>query len=118
MSGSNLSNVVGVLPVADHATAVTWYQRWIGRAPDVEPMEGVAEWQLAENAWIQVSADPETAGRTTIVVGVKDVIAQRSACAAVDVAVGEVNDFGFIKTAEAVDPAGNKILFIEEVPQG
>jgi hypothetical protein len=118
MSGSNLTNVVGVLPVADHATAVTWYHRWIGRGPDVEPMDGVAEWQLAENAWIQVSVDPETAGRTTIVVGVKDVIAQRSACEAVDVAVGEVNDYGFIKTAEAVDPAGNKILFIQEVPQG
>jgi hypothetical protein len=118
MSDSNLTSVVGVLPVADHATAVTWYQRWIGRSPDVEPMEGVAEWQLAGDAWIQVSADPEAAGRTTIVVGVKDVVAQRAACAAVDIAVGNVADYGFIKTAEAEDPAGNKILFIQEVPQG
>ncbi|WP_142050997.1 VOC family protein [Pseudonocardia kunmingensis] len=114
MPGSNLVNVVGVLPVTDHAKAVAWYQKWVGRAPDVEPMEGIAEWQLAENAWIQVAVDPGSAGGTTVVVGVEDLDAQRSACAAVEVAVGEVSDHGFVKTAEAVDPAGNKILFVQE----
>lgn len=118
MSESNLANVVAVLPVTDHGKAVMWYQKWIGRAPDVEPMEGISEWKLAENAWIQVTVDPESAGRTTAVVGVKDIDVQRSACAAVEVAVGDVSDYGFIKTAEAVDPAGNKILFVQEVPQG
>jgi predicted enzyme related to lactoylglutathione lyase len=114
MSGSNLASVVGVLPVTDHAKAVTWYQKWIGRAPDVEPVEGIAEWQLAENAWIQVAVHPESAGRTTVVVGVEDIDAQRSACAAVEVTVGDVNDYGFVRTAEAVDPAGNKIVFVQE----
>jgi catechol 2,3-dioxygenase-like lactoylglutathione lyase family enzyme len=113
----NLVSVVGVLPVADHDEAVSWYQRWIGRGPDVKPMQGVAEWQLAENAWIQVALDPDSAGRTTVVVGVADLDTQCSACAAGDVAVGDVNDYGFVKTAEAVDPAGNKILFVQEVPQ-
>ena len=115
MSESNLQNVVGVLPVVDHAAAVAWYQKWIGRAPDIEPMEGIAEWRIADNAWIQVSTDPEPAGKTTVVVGVQDLDTQRSTCAAAGVTVGEVNDYGFIKTAEAVDPAGNKILFIQEM---
>ncbi|WP_232666706.1 VOC family protein [Pseudonocardia sp. TRM90224] len=118
MSDSNFASVVAVLPVTDHEKAVAWYQSWIGRAPDLVPMEGVAEWQLTGNAWIQVSVDPEPAGRTTAVVGVLDLDAQRAACAAVDVAVGEINDYGFVKTAEAVDPAGNKILFVQEVDQG
>ena len=117
MSGSNLTSVVGVLPVTDHAEAVKWYQRWIGRAPDAEPTDGVAEWQLTGPAWIQVSVDPEAAGRTTVVVGVEDIDSHRSVCAAVDVAVSDISDYGFIKTAEAVDPAGNKILFVQEVPQ-
>lgn len=118
MSGSNLANVVSVLPVTDHAEAVAWYQKWIGRGPDVKPMDGIAEWQLADNAWIQVSVNPEFAGHTTVVVGVVDIDTQRSACAAVDVAVADVNDYGVIKTAEAVDPAGNKIVFVQELPQG
>jgi hypothetical protein len=117
MSESNLVSVVGVLPVADHAEAVTWYQKWIGRGPDVKPMEGVAEWQLAKNAWIQVFVDPESAGHTTIVVGVADIDTQRAACTAANVVVGDVSDYGFVKTAEAVDPAGNKILFVQEIPQ-
>jgi predicted enzyme related to lactoylglutathione lyase len=117
MPRSNLTSVVGVLPVTDHAEAVKWYRAWIGRAPDVEPMEGIAEWQLADNAWIQVAVDPASSGRTTVVIGVDDVDAQRSACAAAGVAVGEVSDHGIVKTAEAVDPAGNKVLFVQEVPQ-
>ncbi|MEJ3652962.1 VOC family protein [Actinomycetes bacterium KLBMP 9759] len=117
MSESNVASVVAVLPVTDHEKAVAWYRSWIGRAPDVVPMEGIAEWQLAGNAWIQVSLDPEAAGRTTAVVGVLDLDAQRAACAAADVAVGEVADHGFVKTAEAVDPAGNKILFVQEIEQ-
>jgi hypothetical protein len=115
MSESNLTSVVAVLPVVDHAGAVAWYQKWIGRAPDVEPMEGVAEWQVAENAWIQVSADPTPAGKSTVVVGVVDIDTQRADCAAAGVTIGDVDDYGFIKTAEAIDPAGNKILFIQEM---
>ena len=120
---SNLTSVVGVLLVTDHAAAVSWYEKWIGRGPDVEPMEGVAEWQLAENAWIQVGVDPENpdaAGKSTVVVGVADIDTQAKACSAAGVTVGDVNDYGFIKTAETVDPAGNKILFVQEVadPEG
>jgi hypothetical protein len=40
----------------------------------------------------------------------RDGRSQRSACAAVEIAVGDVSDYGFVKTAEAVDPAGNKEL--------
>jgi predicted enzyme related to lactoylglutathione lyase len=80
-------------------------------------VEGIAEWQLAENAWIQVTVDPGSAGGTTVVVGVEDVEAQRSACAAAGVTVGGVSDHGFVKTAEAVDPAGNTILFVQESPE-
>lgn len=115
MSESNFASVVSVLPVTNHAAAVAWYRKWIGRGPDVEPMEGIAEWQLTENAWIQISLDPEPAGQTTVVVGVKDIGVQRAACAAAGVPVGEVSDYGFIKTAEAVDPAGNKVRVVQEV---
>jgi hypothetical protein len=118
MTVSNHTSVIAVLPVADHAQAVTWYQTWIGRGPDVEPTEGVAEWQMAENAWIQVSADPDAAGHTTVVVGVTDIEAQRTAFANVELALGEIADYGFIKTAQAVDPAGNKVLFVQEVAPG
>ncbi|MGK5740576.1 VOC family protein [Micromonospora sp. URMC 103] len=112
----NFKNVNAVLPVTDHAAAVAWYKRWIGRGPDVEPMEGIAEWQLADNAWIQVSHDPEAAGKTSVVIGVEDIDSHVNTLASEGVRCGEIHDYGFIKLAELVDPEGNKINFVWENP--
>ncbi|KXP02259.1 glyoxalase/bleomycin resistance/dioxygenase family protein [Tsukamurella tyrosinosolvens] len=116
--GSGLTSVIAVLPVTDFDGALTWYATWIGRRPDVEPAEGVAEWRVAENAWIQVTAEPEASGRTNVVIGVADLEAQRARCLAAGTPWGEVNDYGVVRTADAVDPAGNTITFAEEVVPG
>jgi catechol 2,3-dioxygenase-like lactoylglutathione lyase family enzyme len=116
-SASNLTSVIAVFPVADYDAAIAWYAKWIGRQPDVEPADGVAEWQIAEQAWIQVSTDPAPAGQTTVVIGVADLDAQRASCAAAGAPWGEVNDYGFLKTTAAQDPAGNTITFVQEVAQ-
>lgn len=113
---SNLLGAVAVLPVADHESAVAWYQAWIGREADVVRMEGVAEWKLAGTAWLQVALDDRSAGQTTVVVTVRSVAAQSEVFAAAGLTLGETQDFGFIKMAEAVDPAGNKVVFVQETP--
>lgn len=109
-------NVLAVMPVADHAGAVAWYKKWIGRDPDIEPMEGVAEWQLAENAMIQVGHDEEAAGNGNVIVGVDDIDELVSSLAKVGVTCGEIQDYGFIKLSELDDPEGNKINFVWENP--
>lgn len=109
-------NVNAVLPVADHAAAVAWYKQWIGRDPDVEPTEGVAEWQIAENAWIQVAHDPESAGRTSVVIGVEDIESHVAGLTSEGMTVGDIQDYDFIKLSEVVDPDGNKINFVWENP--
>ncbi|MEO1336978.1 MAG: hypothetical protein AAFV29_15135, partial [Myxococcota bacterium] len=62
---TNLKNLVAVIPVKDHAAATAWYKKWIGRDADAAPAEGVAEWKLAGDGWLQVALDPENAGNTT-----------------------------------------------------
>lgn len=109
-------NVLAVLPVSDHAAAVAWYTRWIERGPDVEPTEGVAEWQLAENAWIQVAHAPEAAGKGSVVIGVEDIDDTMGTLAAQGVQCGPIQDYGFIKLSDVVDPEGNKINFVWENP--
>ncbi|QOC91740.1 VOC family protein [Micromonospora craniellae] len=113
----NLKSVTAVLPVTDHAAAVAWHKQWIGRDPDVEPQEGVAEWQIADNAWIQVSLDPETSGKTNIVIGVDDIDAHVASLQSAGVPTGEIQDFDFIKLTDIVDPAGNKVNFVWENPK-
>ncbi|MEL7369971.1 MAG: VOC family protein [Myxococcota bacterium] len=119
MSEQNYTSVVGVLHVNDHGEAVAWYSKWLGRAPDVTPDEGVAEWKMTDNAWIQVSASPvpEIAGKATVVCGVKDIDQQRATCEGAGVPCGELQDYGFIKLTEITDPSGNKVMFVQEMAQ-
>jgi uncharacterized protein YndB with AHSA1/START domain len=110
-----LTSAISVLPVRDFSEALTWYAQWLRRPPDLQPAEDVAEWQIADAAWIQVTLDAQAAGQTTVVIGVSDIEAQRLECQAAGITLGEIHDYGFIKTAESTDPAGNAIVFVQEV---
>ncbi len=116
---SNIVNVVAVVPVKDHEKSVAWYSKLLGREPDLVPDEGVAEWQLADNAWIQVGLDEPHAGHTTVVIGVNDIDAQRLTCEKAGVPLGEIVEYPeIIKMAEASDPEGNKIAFVQDLSAG
>lgn len=110
----NLTSIVAVIPVKDHAAAVAWYSKWIGRKADLTPVEGVAEWNLAGGGWLQVALDPEHAGGSSFVLGVRDLAAQVTTCTKAGVSMGEIQDHGFVKLAEGTDPDGNKIIFVED----
>lgn len=116
MSIVNLDSMIAVVPVTNQVTAVTWYKKLLGRDADVVPVDGVAEWQLAEKAWLQVTTDPVRAGSTTVIVVVSDIDAQRNACAKANVSLGEVVEYpDIVKTFDAVDPDGNKITFVQDL---
>jgi len=53
------SSLVSVLNVSDYTVALTWYSAWLGE-PDETPMDGMAEWRIADNAWLQLDATGET----------------------------------------------------------
>ena len=116
MSTQNINSVIAIIPVKNFDEAFDWYKRLFGRAPDVVPMEGIAEWQLVENAWIQVSTDPDRAGTATVVVGVNDVEEQRKTCSDANLSVGKIEEYPeIIKMTEIIDPEGNKISFVQDI---
>ncbi|EMT6576766.1 MULTISPECIES: VOC family protein [Providencia] len=116
MANNNFTSIVSVLHVSDFEEAVEWYAKWLGRKPDLTPDEGIAEWKLVENALIQVSLtpDPNLVGKSFVVCCVRNIEAQRVVCQNVGVAVGEIQDLGFIKIAQLSDPAGNTVMFVQE----
>ena len=116
MYNSNINCVIAVLPVKDQDAAVLWYKNLLGRDADIVPVEGVAEWQLAEYAWVQVTTDPERAGSGTVIIGVNDIESQRKFLEEANVPLGEIIEYpGIIKMIEVVDPEGNKIAFVQDI---
>lgn len=119
MSNPNINSVISVLQVRDLEKAVEWYRNLLGRYADIIPMDGVAEWQIADNAWIQVTVDPtdlERVGKSTVIVGVNSIEEQSSACDKANIEHSEVVVYPeIIKVFEVVDPDGNKITFVEDI---
>lgn len=119
MSSLNINSVIAVLQVEDQEKAVEWYTNLLGREPDIIPMEGVAEWQLAENSWLQVTIDPanlELIGKSTVIIGVNNIEQQSNICDDAKIKHSEVVEYpGVIKMFEVVDLDGNKIAFVEDI---
>lgn len=113
---SSINSLVAVMPVKNFDKASIWYATLLGREADLIPVEEVAEWQLAEGAWLQVSTDPERAGSSTVVIGVDDIEQQCQLCESAGIAMSDVQEFpGVIKMAEVCDPEGNKVSFVEDI---
>ena len=53
---SQFINLITVFPVKDMETSLAWYRRWLGE-PDSIPMEGIAEYQVTETAWLQLTQE-------------------------------------------------------------
>src|SRR3954447_2187161 len=91
----------GGIPVRDFEAALPWYERLLGRPPDMRPKEGEVCWKLSESGWIYLVRDPERAGSALITV-IGDELP------AID---GDLVEMGGMLTVEAVDPEGNRIKF-------
>lgn len=116
MSDENINSVISVIPVKNFQESLIWYKQLVGRDPDVVPMEGIAEWQIVGNSWIQVSIDPDRAGNTTLVICVNDLEAQCKTCSVSNLPIGEIVEYPeIIRMAEIIDPEGNKISFVQDI---
>ncbi len=116
MSNSNIVSVIAVVPVNDQNIGVEWYKTVLGQEADVIPMETVAEWQLAGNAWLQVTVDPDRAGNASVIIGVNDLETQCKVLSEAGVAHGEIVEYPeIIKMVEVMDPDGNKVAFVQDI---
>ena len=97
----------GGIPVRDYEAAEQWYERLLGRAPDMRPKEGEACGKVTDEAWIYVVRDPDRAGNALIaIIG--------TPLPAID---AEIVEEGGMRTVTAVDPEGNRVKFAEAPAQ-
>ena len=111
-----IDKVLADVAVYDFASALTWYERLLGRPADAEPMDGLAEWHLAEGGGIQVSEYAERAGSSNVTLMVSSLEEQLAALEAQGIPVGVIQGTpGFVKAATVSDPEGNEITFAEDL---
>ncbi len=98
------------LPVAHLGPALAWYERLMGRPPDMVPNASEACWKVAEAGWIYVIEDADRAGGALITLVVDDLdpylaeFAERGLEAELEEGPG-------VRKALLRDPEGNTVAY-------
>jgi glyoxylase I family protein len=108
-----VTHVFAAIPIADYAAARAWYERLLGRPPDLVPNASEAAWQLTDTGWIYVIGDAGRAGKALVTLLVDDLedfaadLVRRGLEARIDTVPGVGLE------AVVTDPEGNTIKFAE-----
>jgi catechol 2,3-dioxygenase-like lactoylglutathione lyase family enzyme len=104
------------VPVRDRDEAAAWWERALGRPPDLVPNDREAAWQLTDSGWLCLIADPEHAGATIHTLLVPDLDAMLAGLAERGLGAGSVRTLATgVRTAVLADPDGNR-LQLGQVP--
>lgn len=105
-------HVFSGLPVTELAHALAWYERLIGRPPDMRPHDQEATWQLTDAASIYVVVDRVRAGRGLLTVIIADLDRLLAELADRGLApVSTEGQRGALRRAVFTDPDGNRVTF-------
>ena len=108
-----VKNALAGVAVADLDRAVAWYATALGRQPDSRPMPEVAEYSFPTGGWLQLFADKERAGKSSVTLTVDNLDARIKELAAAGIVAGEPTNTDFVDTATVTDPDGNRLVFAE-----
>ena len=112
----SLNDMSAVVATRDYATALAWYSRILGRDPELEPIDGVAEWQITATAWLQLMEDADRAGKSAVRFGVSDLASQIAELNDAGIATGEsVVIADMVKVVDVADPDGNEVSFVQDI---
>ena len=98
------------IPVADLDQAVGWYERLMGRPPDLIPNKSEACWRITETGWVYVVADPSRAGSAFNTLLVDDLDSFLAGLAERGIGTGPVETNGAgVRVTIVTDPDGNRL---------
>lgn len=87
----HITSLTHAVEVASLGRAEQWYTALLGRGPDLIPTEGVLEWQLLGQAWLQVSEGAVGhPGTQMLHIGVEDISHTAAELAQQQIDVGEI----------------------------
>ena len=111
-----INHIFAGIAVADYNSALTWYERFFGRSPDVIVTENESMWEVAETGWIYLVGDANRAGKaliTLLVNDLEDYVAELRERGLETSAIETVP--GLYRKAVMTDPEGNMISLGEDL---
>ena len=106
-------NALAGIAVSDITAATAWCERILGRAPDEQPMAGLAEWQFDNGGWIQVFEDKARAGSCSVTFAENDFDKRLVDLEVKGIKIGPTARSDVVKTAIVADPDGNQVVFAQ-----
>jgi len=98
------------IPVSDRQAAGEWYERLLGRPPDLIPNAREAAWRLTDSGWLVIERDPARAGSALHTLLVADLDGFLAGLAERGVRAGPVELIGDgVRQAIVSDPDGNRL---------
>lgn len=106
-----VTHLFASIPVRSRDQAVTWYERLVGRPPDLVPNDSEAAWRLTDTGWICLVADASQAGSARHTVLVDDIDTFLAGLAERGITSGPVETMGDVGVRHAyiTDPDGNRL---------
>jgi catechol 2,3-dioxygenase-like lactoylglutathione lyase family enzyme len=106
-----IKRVLAQSTVTDLAMAEDWYTRLLGRSPDARPMPGLLEWHLADTFGVQVWAEPDRAGHSSMVLDESDLDSLARRLTEAGITHDGPQDATSSRILSVVDPDGNRVVF-------
>ncbi len=88
----SIEYVFAGLAVTGVDAAIDWYERLLGKPPDMRPNDREATWRLTETASVYIVADEDRAGQSAVTMFVDDLDAELDGIARRGIPVGEGTD--------------------------
>jgi predicted enzyme related to lactoylglutathione lyase len=107
-----VNQIFAGIAVADFEAARDWYERLMGRPPDMVPHEREAVWQATDTGWFYIIAgDAPGVGAGLLTLMVDDLDDRVAEIARRGIAVGEIEWVvpGSVRSVWITDPEGNRI---------
>lgn len=106
-----ITRILAQLTVTDLAQAEPWYTSLFQTPASARPMPGLLEWHLDPAFGVQVWADPERAGHSSLVIDESDLAGRAAQLDQAGIAHDDPIDATTVRVLRLEDPDGNRIVF-------
>lgn len=108
------TSVTFSLRVGDLMQAARWYQHVLEADPDIEPVEGILEYEVHPGCWLQIATGKQDSGGAVLRLGVATLEETHKRLSDKGISIGAIERIdGVIVYFDVADPWNNQLSFYQ-----